>query len=76
MVNSIPNRSFHVKSSNSGACVPPKSNCTNTRQSEFVLFLMYECFGVRIPITDILPKPPIPTAFQTQKREENGNFTK
>ncbi len=55
---------------------PPEANCTNTRQSEFVLFLLYECFGVRIPIKNILPKPPIPTAWQTQKRDEQGNFTK
>ncbi len=56
--------------------IPPLGNCTNPRQMEFVLFLLYECFGVRIPITDISPKSPIPTAWQTQKRNENGNFTK
>ena len=55
---------------------PPLVNNTNTRQSEFVLFLLYESFGVSIPIKDILPKPPIPTAWQTQKRDEQGNFTK
>ena len=55
---------------------PPEANCTNTCQSEFVLFLLYECFGVRIPIKDILPKPPIPTARQMQKRDEQGDFTK
>ena len=38
--------------------LPPEGNCTNTRHSEFVQFLLYECFGVRITITDILPKPP------------------
>ena len=48
----------------------------DTRQSEFVLFLLYESFGVSITIKDILPKPPITTAWQTQKRDENGNFTK
>lgn len=68
--------SLYIKSSNSGDDCPPEGNCTNTRQSEFVLFLLYECFGVRIPITDILPKPPVPTAWQMQKRDEQGNFTK
>ncbi len=53
-----------------------EANCTNTRQSEFVLFLLYESFGVCLLIKDILPKPPIPTAWQTQKRDEYGNFTK
>ena len=64
------------RGSNVNTTCPPEANCTNTRQSEFVLFLLYECFGVRIPIKNILPKPPIPTAWQTQKRDEQGNFTK
>ena len=56
--NTIPKYSLCIKSSNSGDDCPPEGNCTNTRHSEFVQFLLYECFGVRITITDILPKPP------------------
>lgn len=72
----MPKWFLYIKSSNSGDGAPPLGNCTNTRQSEFVLFLLYECFGVRLPVTDILSKPPIPTARQTLKRDEQGNFTK
>lgn len=66
----------NVKCSNFALSSPPLGICTNTRQSEFVLFLLYKCFGVCIPITDLLTKPPIPTVWQSQKRDENGNFTK
>lgn len=72
----MPKCSLYIKSSKADEDAPPLRNCTNTRQSEFVLFLLYECFGVRTPITDILPKPPVPTAWQMQKRDEQGNFTK
>ncbi len=54
----------------------PLGNCTNTRLEGFVLFLTYECFGVCLPIKDILPKPPIQTHWQNQIRNEYGIFRK
>ena len=55
---------------------PPKDNCTNPRTGEFALFLLYESFGLWLPITDIKPRPPKPKAWQTTKRTEKGKFTK
>ncbi len=54
----------------------PLGNCTNTRLEGFVLFLTNECFGVCLPIKDILPKPPIQTHWQNQIRNEYGIFRK
>ena len=55
---------------------PPLVNNTNPRQSEFVLFFERDYFGVCVGMNIASPKPPTPTAWQTQKRDEKGNFTK
>ncbi len=54
----------------------PLGNCTNTRLEGFVLFLTYECFGVCLPIKDLLPKHTIQTHWQTQQRNSLGCFSK
>lgn len=75
-VNSIPKCSLYIKGSNADDDVPPLGNCTNPRQSEFVLFFERDYFGVCVGMNIASPKPPTPTAWQTQKRDEKGNFTK
>ncbi len=37
---------------------------------EFVLFLMYKSIGIYAPIKYLILKPPIPTFWQTQNRDE------
>ena len=65
------------KCSNSNFIAPPQRNCTNKRQSEFVLFLLYERFVlVCACLLKILLKSPIPAAWQSQKRDEQGNLSK
>ena len=69
-------KTLRHKCSNAITTRPPEANCTNTRQSEFVLFFERDYFGVCVGMNIASPEPPTPTAWKTQKRDENGNFTK
>ena len=53
----------------------PQVNKTNPRTSEFVLFFSRDYFGVSLKTKIASPEPPIPTAWQTQIRNNKGRFT-
>lgn len=55
----IPKCSFNIKSSNSGADVPPLGNNTNPDDKlEFVLFFSNEYFGIKVDLNGKKKKLP------------------
>lgn len=69
---------INEKGSNLITPVPPKGNCTHTRENErgVQFFFLHECFGIIIPFE----RPKIDNAgwhnWKTQKRDKYGNFSK